>query len=98
DELRIGVDRAGIELALGRRHGAELQQGERAAADAVVLQDRLLALVERGYAPVGLDLHAERLLRDQAIEGAVVERRAPEIGRELLRIAGEQVGTGRPER
>ena len=38
DEVRIGVDRGGEQLAFGRRHGAELQQGQRAAAGAVVAQ------------------------------------------------------------
>ena len=96
--MRVGVDRGGEQLALGRCLGAELHEGERTAAGAVVLQDVGAAAVERRHVPVGLDAHAERLLGDQAVEGAAVQRRALEIGRELLRVAGQKVGAAGPER
>ena len=94
---------ASIEAANSSRSaavdGAELQQRQRAAAGAVVAQHVGPALRSSArHVPVRLDLHAERLLRDQAVEGAAVQRGALEVGRELLRIAGQQVGARRPER
>ena len=98
DVARIGVDRGGEEFALRRRRGAELQQRQRATGGTVVAQHVGALAVERRHLEVGLDLHAQRLLRHEPVERAAMQRRALEVGRVFLRVAGQQVGACRPER
>jgi hypothetical protein len=97
DVRRVRVEGGGEELAAGRRRSAELQERERATAGAIVAQKVGFLAIDRRQVPVGDDLHAKRLLRNQPVERTAVQSGALEIGREPLRIAGQQIGTGGPE-